>query len=208
MIFHFKSTSTTLKYTALLSSFTMSDEPAKLTISIHALVDEMQTAHGLRHDDFKGYHAYCTRRLSRLRHHQAVKKDLVSSGAYVSGEKKRRNAYCKRELPSDTVLHQDILLSIIVDAERAWAHFNELKALIRTPPTDKSHEKYRSGPGKIRQHCLRKLRRAKQLATQLEELCSRFADAETQEEAKAYASWITANFGLEKGDWKVCDGIG
>lgn len=180
----------------------MSDTPDKFAIGIHALVEEMQTTHGLRHDDYKGYHGYCTRRLSRLRHHQAVKKDLVSSGAYVSGEKKRRNAFCKRELP-ETIAHADVLLSVIVNAERAWAHSNELKALIHAPPTDRTHEKSKSAPGKIRQHYLSKLRRAKQLATQLEVLCIQFADAQTQQEAKAYASWMKGNVGLEKGEWKV-----
>lgn len=187
----------------------MTDTSDKFTIGIHALVEEMQTNHGLRHGDYKGYHGYCTRRLSRLRHHQAVKKDLVSSSAYVSGEKKRRNAFCKRELP-ETIGHKDVLLSIMVHAERAWAHSNELKALIHAPPTDRTttHEKSHSAPGKIRQHALSKLRRAKQLATQLEVLCDQFADAQTQQEAKAYASWMKGNFGLEKGEWKVCSVIG
>lgn len=189
----------------------MSDTiPDKFSIPIHALVEEMQTAHGIRHDDYKGYHSYCTRRLSRLRHHQAVKKVLVSSSSYVSGEKKRRNAYCKREIP-ETIAHQDVLLTFIVSAERAWAHSNELKALIHASPADKTHEKNNSSPGKIRQHSLRKLRRAKQLATKLEELSCQFADVETQQEAKAYASWMRANVCLEKGEWKVrqisCDSL-
>ena len=153
---------------------------------------------------------YFSSSASRLRHHQAVKKVLVSSSSYVSGEKKRRNAYCKREIP-ETIAHQDVLLTFIVSAERAWAHSNELKALIHASPADKTHEKNNSSPGKIRQHSLRKLRRAKQLATKLEELSCQFADVETQQEAKAYASWMRANVCLEKGEWKVrqisCDSL-
>lgn len=69
----------------------------KFSLPVHAVIDANQASHGMRHDDYKQYHAYCTRRLSRLRHAQSVRRDLVHSAAYVSGEKKKRNAYCPRE---------------------------------------------------------------------------------------------------------------
>jgi signal recognition particle subunit SRP68 len=161
----------------------------------------MQSAHGLRHDDYKQYHEYCTRRLSRIRHNREVRKELVHSATYVSGEKTRKHAYCPRDLPDD-LNHENMLLVVLVDAERAWAHSCELKALLHEQ-LPKNHEKAKAAPGSIRQHALRRLRRAKQLAIRFEDLCGQFSDETTQEEAKAYASWMRGNFALEVNDWKV-----
>jgi signal recognition particle subunit SRP68 len=161
----------------------------------------MQSAHGLRHDDYKQYHEYCTRRLSRIRHNREVRKELVHSAAYVSGEKTRKHAYIPRDLPED-LNHENMLLVVLVDAERAWAHSCELKALLHEQ-LPKNHEKAKAAPGSIRQHALRRLRRAQQLAIRFEDLCGLFSDVITQEEAKAYASWMRGNFALEVNDWKV-----
>jgi signal recognition particle subunit SRP68 len=162
----------------------------------------------MRHDDYKQYHSYCTRRLSRLRHAHPVRRDLVHSAAYVSGEKKKRNAYCSREQVSNS---ENALWVILVGAERAWAHSCELKALMKstsaagnTVVLAAEHEKSRSSPGKIRQHALRRLKRAKQLATQFRDLCEQVCDERTILEAKAYAGWMRGNWSLEVGDWKVC----
>lgn len=173
----------------------------KIRIPLHSNIESMQSAHGLRHDDFKQYHEYCTRRLTRIRHNSEVRKDLVHSAVYVAGEKTSRHAYCPRDLP-DIVNHENFLLVILVDAERAWAHSCELKALLNDQ-LPKNHEKAKAAPGKLRQHSLRRLRRAKQLASRLEELCEHYGDQSTQEEAKAYASWMRGNLALEVNEWKV-----
>lgn len=179
----------------------------KFTLQVHAVIEANQASHGLRHDDYKQYHGYCTRRLSRLRHAQPVRRDLVHSAAYVSGSKMKRNAYCPRELQRNS---ENALWVVLVGAERAWAHSCELKALISSSSStsEKStlaaeHEKSRSSPGKIRQHALRRLRRAKQLATQFQELCEEVCDERTILEAKAYGGWMRGNWSLEVGDWKV-----
>lgn len=182
------------------------DSPApqeKFSLPVHAVIDANQASHGLRHDDYKQYHAFCTRRLSRLRHAQPVRRDLVHSAAYVSGEKMKRNAYCPRE---QTTNSENALWVVLVGAERAWAHSCELKALMATSGKSSlsaEHEKSRSSPGKIRQHSLRRLRRAKQLATQFQQHCEQVCDERTILEAKAYAGWMGGNYSLEVGDWKV-----
>lgn len=161
----------------------------------------MHNAHGLRHDDYKQYHEYCTRRLSRLRHNRAVRKELVHSGVYVAGEKTKRHAYVPRETPED-VNHENILLVVLMEAERAWAHSCELKAMVHEH-LPKNHEKANATSGKIRQHAVRRLRRARHFAIKFEEMCRQYADESTQGEATAYASWMRGNFALEFGDWKT-----
>lgn len=180
----------------------------KFSLPVHAVIDANEASHGLRHDDYKQYHAYCTRRLSRLRHAQPVRRDLVHSAAYVSGAKMKRNAYCPREQMTN---RENALWVVVLGAERAWAHSCELKALMATSGKSTSlaaeHEKSRSSPGKIRQHALRRLRRAKQLATQFQELCQEVCDERTILEAKAYGGWMRGNWSLEVGDWKVSEDI-
>lgn len=87
-------------------------------LDIHAWIDSQQTAHGVRHDDYAQYHAYCTRRLKRLSHHPDAKKYLICSNKYgpsssnstsnnanasspKKGSSKRnasRHAYCSRQV--------------------------------------------------------------------------------------------------------------
>jgi len=176
-----------------------------IKIPVHATLDNMHASHGLRHDDFKQYHEYCTRRMSRLRHHKTVRKDLVNSSVYVAGEKTKRHAFCARVIPDESVDHENFLLLVLVDAERAWSHSNELKALLHEQ-LPKNHQKSKSTAGKVRQHALRRLKRAKHLATNFLELCEKFADEVTKEEARAYAAWMNGNLALENNNWKVaCD---
>lgn len=177
----------------------------KYSLPVHSVIEANQASHGLRHDDYKQYHSYSTRRLSRLRHAQPVRRDLVHSAAYVAGEKMKRNAYCPRDITS-SVQHENVLWVVLLGAERAWAHSCELKALMVTSgkaTLAAEHEKARSSPGKILQHALRRLKRARQLATQFEELAQQHGDERTILEAKAYGGWMRGNWSLEVGDWKV-----
>jgi signal recognition particle subunit SRP68 len=100
------------------------------------------------------------------------------------------------------MFHENQLLETLVGAERAWAHASELKSLLheRLP---KSHEKANCAPGRIRQHSVRRLRRARQLAIDFRDLCGEFADETTRVEAAAYAAWMSGNLALELNDWKV-----
>jgi RNA-binding signal recognition particle 68 len=54
-------------------------------LDIHAWMDSQQTSHGVRHGDYAQYHAYCTRRLSRLSHKPSdAKPHLVHSAKYAT----------------------------------------------------------------------------------------------------------------------------
>lgn len=177
----------------------------EFSIPIHSLIESSQTSHGLRHEDYKQYHGYCTRRLSRLRHNRAVKKELVHSAKFVADKKlPRKNAFCPRDRP-EQVQHENHLLVVLFGAERAWAHSCEIKALEGNQRVGLTaqNEKARSSPGKIRQHALKRLKRAKQLATELEEVAKDSADERTLLEAQAYGGWMRGNWSLEVSSWKV-----
>ncbi len=70
----------------------------------------------------------------------------------------------------------------------------------------KNNKKANATLGKIRQHAVRRLRRAKHFAIEFEEMCRQYGDELTHEEATAYASWMRGNFALESGDWKTACG--
>mmetsp|Transcript_26180 Transcript_26180/g.71828 ORF Transcript_26180/g.71828 Transcript_26180/m.71828 type:complete len:668 (-) Transcript_26180:157-2160(-) len=192
-------------------------------LDIHAWLDSQQTSHGVRHDDYGQYHAYCTRRLSRLSHKPpAAKAYLVNSSKYASSNPNKpktaggRHAFCGRshdtfaltkeveakaeanadegalagddgqpttttEVVTVPVPHENILWHLLVNAERSWAHANELQ---------KAHHK--------RQPVLKKLKRANYWAKLLVEKAKISANAETQKECEAYAAWMAANLAMEQ----------
>lgn len=106
-----------------------------------------------------------------------------------------------------------MLIVTLLNAERAWSHSLEIKAL-DDGSTGRSasqgqrllkaqNEKARSSAGKIRQHSLGRLKRAQRFATQLEEMARATADQRTILETQAYGGWMRGNWSLEVGDWKV-----
>lgn len=175
-------------------------EKAPFHLDLHAWIESQQTAHGVRHDDFSQYHAYCTRRLSRLSHHPDAKKYLACSSKFAADKSaakgKGRHAFCSRQ--ADTfakdketgelaVPHSSILWYLVVLAERSWAHANMLQ-----------RQKNK------RQNVLRKLKKAQGWALKLVEMAKDHTDELTYQECRAYASWMTANFALEKMEYQVC----
>mmetsp|Transcript_7360 Transcript_7360/g.11162 ORF Transcript_7360/g.11162 Transcript_7360/m.11162 type:complete len:622 (-) Transcript_7360:97-1962(-) len=199
-----------------MSEETVEAKPAvniSISIAIHSLIESCQASHGLRHDDYRQYHGYCTRRLSRLRHNRAVKKELVHSAKYVENKKSaRKHAFCPRDFPS-AIQHENMLLSLLLGSERAWAHSCEIRALDGTQKRKAGltaqNEKARSSSGKIRQHSLKRLKRAKQLATELEQVVSKeftehnTVDEKTFLESQAYGGWMRGNYSMEINDWKT-----
>eukprot|EP00536_Pseudo-nitzschia_multiseries_P015386 jgi/Psemu1/262897/estExt_Genewise1Plus.C_8750009 len=197
-------------------------------LDIHAWLDSQQTSHGVRHDDYAQYHAYCSRRLSRLSHKpSAAKAYLVNSSKYASANPSKpktaggRHAFCGRshdtfaltkevevEEPATgvgdddaveaaasatvttttkvvtvAVPHENILWHLLVNAERSWAHANELQ---------------KANNNQKRQPVLKKLKRANHWARILVEKARISADEETQKECEAYAAWMSANYAMEQ----------
>jgi len=215
-------------------------------LDIHAWVDAQQTSHGVRHDDYAQYHAYCTRRLSRLAHKPDDAKSYLvhsskhasslpivdtsssnnSSGNNTAKQKPAKNsktggrhAFCSRShdtfaLTQEVIVegkngedsttttttipnpvpHVNILWHLLVNAERSWAHANELQKL-KTGNNNKSTGR--------RQPVLKKLKRANKWSKILVEKAKTSANDETQRECEAYAAWMSANFALEKMDYET-----
>ena len=166
-------------------------------LDLHAWIESQQTAHGVRHDDFGQYHAYCTRRLSRLSHNKETKQYLVCSSKFATTsttnkQQRSRHAYASRK--DDTFAnppqHESVLWYLVVSAERSWAHANLIK---------RQHGK--------RQMVLRKLKRASGWANKLKNMASGCTDSVTYMECQAYANWMAANLALEQFDYSVRIGL-
>lgn len=166
-------------------------------LDLHSWIEAQQTSHGVRHDDYAQYHGYCTRRLSRLSHLKDAKKYLVASNKFATVKppdfKGGRHAFCSR-MPDTLgesathVPHVNVLWYLLVLSERSWAYANEL-----------------SRQHKRRQQVLAKLRRATHWAQLLLEKAKVAGDASTIQECEAYASWMNANYALEKYDYAVSE---
>ncbi len=160
-------------------------------LDLHAVIEAQQTAQGVRHDDYAQYHGYCTRRLTRLSHLKDVKKHLVCSPKYatIKPEHKARHAFCSRQtdtLQATHVPHINILWYMLVLSERAWAQANQYL---------KQHHR--------RQWVLKKLKKACGWAEMLVQKAQGACDEISIQECQAYASWMKANYALERLDYEV-----
>ena len=85
------------------------------------------------------------------------------------------------------------LLLPLVNAERAWAHAQELKAAVAQARPDAAAKQH---------HAVKRLSKAAAWASQLAQLAGSRADARTALEAEAYSIWMAGNVLLEKeSDW-------
>lgn len=118
-----------------------------MRLYLHSELSSAHASHGADHEDYAQYAAYCTRRLSRLRHGQAVRKELLRCRMYKNalstravadgdggggGSSKARHAYRPIELsnlPADALAsHGNYFWEPLFCAERAWAQSMEAKA--------------------------------------------------------------------------------
>eukprot|EP01012_Entosiphon_sulcatum_P037665 TRINITY_DN4845_c0_g1_i1.p1 TRINITY_DN4845_c0_g1~~TRINITY_DN4845_c0_g1_i1.p1 ORF type:complete len:547 (-),score=81.37 TRINITY_DN4845_c0_g1_i1:11-1651(-) len=151
---------------------------AELTWSINflKLVQEAQDAHGLRAGDYIRYRQYCQRRLRRI---------FVRLNFLHGGKK-----FQKRQVVSAIVSDFRHLHILLLRAERAWAHSEQL----REENTAGAHRKHH--------YRLNKLRRAVKWSKNLQELSKEFTDESTQKQANAYAAQLAGLFYLAKEDWE------
>ena len=204
------------------------DEPRELfSIPIHSLLLEAHNAHGLRHSDFSQYRIYCTHRLTRLRHHKPVRKELSYSAAGYKASADRppikggRHAFHPRgSLDESTISsHVNFTLVHLYGAERAWSHGMELKVLYDQlkaqagTTANKTTAEMEGGrvsltrsasPGSVRRHYIQRLKKACKNAAQLEQCAVIACDEKTRAECTAYACWIRGNYFFEVGQWEVC----
>uniref|UniRef100_A0A6A7G753 Signal recognition particle subunit SRP68 n=1 Tax=Hirondellea gigas TaxID=1518452 RepID=A0A6A7G753_9CRUS len=147
----------------------------KVTLPILAVIKTSQQQNGLRHNDYRRYRQYCTRRLRRVR------KTLK----FTHGRKN----FVKRTVELKDIKDERYLLIPLMQAERAWAYAMQQKHEM-TDDRDRS-----------RFHLIRRLTKAAFWSSQLTKLCSVAADARTALEAEAYCSWMNGNILLEREIW-------
>jgi len=164
-------------------------EPFRL--GIFQTLDEAQACHGVAHQDYANYRRFCTAKLSRLRHRQAVRSTMVHNHRYVEGlSGKRRHAYCPREIP-DAIEHENVLLHLLYQSERAWAQACALQQ-------QQSQQQQATTPPKSQHsYIARRLQKAAKWAAELEEKSRTSCVEETQLECQSYAAWMSGNVALE-----------
>ncbi|KAL7463400.1 hypothetical protein ACHAXS_003777 [Conticribra weissflogii] len=171
-----------------------SPPPPPLRIHLHSILLASHTLHGPAQEDYAQYSSYCTRRLSRLRHHRDVKKELLHCRLYKGAHSTRatttsapvgkggKHAYRPIDLtnvPSPILAsHVNFFLEPLYCAERCWASSLHFKSLIGGSVGGASEKeplgnaKKEPSPGKLRAQSLKRLRKAVKYATLLEALTS------------------------------------
>jgi signal recognition particle subunit SRP68 len=168
-------------------------EQAIFSLPLFQTLDQAQSFHGIPSQDYDQYHDYCTKRLSRIRHHKEVRTTLThnpkfrsesgSSSGNNNSSSKKRHAYCPRAIP-ERIHHPLVLWNLLFQAERAWAAACAAQA---------SQSKHATAQ--------RRFNKAVKWAQQLEETLQRCGDEATQQEATAYLAWMRGNKALESKDY-------
>ena len=107
------------------------------------IVSTGQREHGMKHRDYARYRAYCARRLARL-----YKTCKMKHG---------KGRFVQQPLVANAITDERTLLVPLTQSERAWAYAMEMK--------DLTNVKKRKSD--LKQHVLRRLRKAASYATEL-----------------------------------------
>lgn len=196
-------------------------KPEPFHMDLHSWLDAQQTSHGVRHDDYAQYHAYCTRRLARLANKPKEAKALLKhSGKYATPNPNKaktpggRHAFCGRthdtlaltkevEVVEEEGSGEDEPMKQVIP--NPVPHVNILWHLLVSSERSWAHanEIRKKGTRKKRQSVLKKLKRANQWAILLVEKAKLSADSETQTECEAYQAWMSANYAMEQMKYQV-----
>lgn len=157
------------------------DQQTRYSLDILSHIKQSQLANGLRHNDFRRYRQYCTRRLKRVR---AVLKFQLSNHH-------ANDRFIQRDLPR-TIDNPLWLVYLLTQVERSWAYAQELN---EERLNDKENLRKRF-------HLIKKLRRACSNSNILEQACHAFADTRTQLQAEAYSLEMNGALNVELGDFE------
>ena len=152
-----------------------------LSLDILHLAKTSQMKNGLRHQDYRRYRQYCTRRLRRIRKNNQIR--------FMYANPKGRDYEFHEVQPEDVKDARFIIIPLMM-AERAWSYAMELK---QDNENDEFPRKYF--------HMKRRLTKAARWSSTLKKLCAVVGDARTALEAEAYEAWMHANLTLENEDW-------
>ena len=194
-------------------------------LDLHAWIESQQTAHGVRHDDYGQYQAYCTRRLSRISHHPNAKQYLVCSSKYATAtttttpsatttttsttstnkqQQQQRSRHAYRSRKNDTFANNNDDSNNNSNNPNPPQHESVLWYLVVSAERCWAYANLIKRQRGRRQLVLRKLKKAKGWADKLRDMAScGSTDDITYLECQAYASWMTANLALEQFDYVV-----
>ncbi|CAD7944840.1 unnamed protein product [Amoebophrya sp. A120] len=133
-----------------------------------------QDANGLRHNDHYRYRQYCTRRLQRL---------------YKAAKRGHGKGRWKKETPILEIKCEQDLEILLVQTERNWSFFQQLKG-------DNAVRAAFSSASK--QHSVRKLRKASSCAKVLHKFSLHTCDLRTQRETEAYQFYMDSLLLMEQ----------
>ncbi|KAF9161771.1 signal recognition particle subunit srp68 [Actinomortierella ambigua] len=151
------------------------------SLDILSLTNEARNAYGLRRQEYGRYRHHCTQRLHRMRKALGV----------THGKDK---TYTKRPITAETLTNEKYLHLVLFQAERAWGHAMEIKAI--SVAWDDPRKQ---------QHYINRLKKAAQHAQALEALCSAKegkVDLRTTLDAQAYAALMTGYVLFERQEWQ------
>ena len=178
----------------------------RLQLHLHTLIDTSQKQHGILQNNYTNYRQACTRKLDRLRHGKEYRRLLIqhakAAATEVEKEEEQKESICK------PVEHINTLMICLFQAERAWSYSMELKAeydakTVGTTVAFSDGFKKNSSAGNVRNHFLRRLRKAVKYAEELEYLCKALADDVSIAEASIYCCWMRAGLALEVKNWRT-----
>ena len=148
---------------------------SNVSLEILEIVSTGQREHGMKHRDYARYRAYCARRLARL-----YKTCKMKHG---------KGRFVQQPLVANAITDERTLLVPLTQSERAWAYAMEMK--------DLTNVKKRKSD--LKQHVLRRLRKAASYATELAQFCSQLGSEQTALEGDAYANYIGGTYAIEQG---------
>lgn len=148
---------------------------SNVSLEILEIVSTGQREHGMKHRDYARYRAYCARRLARL-----YKTCKMKHG---------KGRFVQQPLVANAITDERTLLVPLTQSERAWAYAMEMK--------DLTNVKKRKSD--LKQHVLRRLRKAASYATELAQFCSQLGSEQTALEGNAYANYIGGTYAIEQG---------
>ena len=200
-------------------------------LSLFQTLGKAQSAHGIPLLDYAQYHAYCTKRLHRIRHHRDVRNRLVHNFKYRKqapsqgsldaggggGKKGRsrvpvggRHAFCPQQsIPPDGIIpHEYILWHLVFQAERAWAMACSLQSSSNNNSANSGSiintaSNNKNKKAKTKSHIISRLNKAVHWARNLEDAVVQRACATpvTQREVQSYLMWMLGNQQLQREEY-------
>eukprot|EP01138_Halocafeteria_seosinensis_P007273 gb/GECG01007436.1/.p1 GENE.gb/GECG01007436.1/~~gb/GECG01007436.1/.p1 ORF type:complete len:193 (+),score=23.68 gb/GECG01007436.1/:1-579(+) len=158
----------------------MEEKEATVALPVLETLRTAQAQNGLRHEDYRSYRQYCSRRLRRIRTGKQIK---LTHG--------KGRAFVPKPITKDIVSDKRHLELLLFNAERAWAYALQLK-------NDNGQE---GMPPRAHHHMMKRLRKAFSWAETLRSIAHETATPETILEAEGYVSYLYGVIAIEEEAW-------